>query len=183
MMKMREVQQLHAMAKGIPNVTATIKGFNLVLDGRVYERKEFDNLPHGISRERASTVETPDGMAFQGHCSPFSNLYPLEITDKQGRKTSNNEYTLVITMAELCRADLDLVKQLRETTNPNQKNGDNHRNRNPTYRGGGCVQKRNGDNNLPHAMHFFNQIPRATFFCTRTFYFRFKQQGHRIHRS
>ena len=85
MLKLREVQQLHAMAKGVKDVTSSIKGFNLVLNGRVYERKEFDNLPHGLSRENGSTLKTPDGMAFQGHCSPFSNMYPAETTDKEGR--------------------------------------------------------------------------------------------------
>ena len=92
MLKLREVQQLHAMARGVKDITASIKGFNLVINGRVYERKEFDNLPHGLSREKASTVETPDGMAFQGHCSPFSNMYPVEIVDDKGRKASSNEH-------------------------------------------------------------------------------------------
>ena len=61
LLKLREVQQLHAMAKNLKDVTASIKGSKLEIDGRVYERKEFDNLPHGLSREKASTVKTPDG--------------------------------------------------------------------------------------------------------------------------
>ena len=118
MLKLREVQQLHAMAKGVKDVTASIKGFNLVINGRVYERKEFDNLPHGLSREKASTIVTPDGMAFQGHCSPFSNMYPVEIADKDGKKASSNEHMFAKKMVEVCHADLDLAKQIDETTNP-----------------------------------------------------------------
>ena len=57
-------------------------------------------------------------MAFQGHCSPFSNLYTAEITDKDGRKkASSNEHMFAQKMSEVCQADLDLTKQIQETMN------------------------------------------------------------------
>ena len=64
------------------------------------------------------TIKTPDGLAFQGHCSPYSNMYPIEIIDDNGRKASSNEHMFAQIMAEACQADLDLQKQIQETTNP-----------------------------------------------------------------
>ena len=46
-----------------------------------YTREHFQNLPHGLTLENASTVQTPDGVAFQGHGSPASSLYQCELED------------------------------------------------------------------------------------------------------
>ena len=44
---------------------------------------QFHNLPHGLNLEKASTVVTPNGLAFQGHCSPASSLHRCDIDDGQ----------------------------------------------------------------------------------------------------
>ena len=111
MLKLREVQQLHAMAKGVKDVTSSIKGFNLVLNGRVYERKEFDNLPHGLSRENGSTLKTPGiprhSKATVAHSAICTQLKP----PTRREETNSNEHMYAQVMTEVCHANLDLLSE------------------------------------------------------------------------
>ena len=77
----KEVQMLYNEAITKPNVQAKMRGNKIEIDGRTYDRSSFDNLPHGITRQSAATVITTNEVAFQGHCSPYSNLSLVSFTD------------------------------------------------------------------------------------------------------
>ena len=81
MLVRKEVYTIFTAAKKIPDVQVRMKGEAIEIDNRTYRRDQFQNLPHGITLENASTVQTPDGVAFQGHGSPVSSLYQCEIDD------------------------------------------------------------------------------------------------------
>ena len=81
MLVRKEVQTIYNMAKKIDGIQLRMKGETIEIDGRNYTRDQFQNLPHGLSLEKASMVVTPDGVAFQGHGAPASSLYPCEIDD------------------------------------------------------------------------------------------------------
>ena len=77
----KEVFTIFIAAKQMPNVQVKMRGEAIEIDGTVYKRDQFQNLPHGLSLEAASVVQTPDGVAFQGHGAPISSLYQCEIDD------------------------------------------------------------------------------------------------------
>ena len=79
----KEVYTLYTAAKKIQGVQVSMKGEMIEIDGKRYGQDQFHNLPHGLSLEKASTVETPDGVAFQGHGSPASSLHKCDIDDGQ----------------------------------------------------------------------------------------------------
>ena len=81
MLVRKEVQTIYNKAKQIDGIQLKMKGEAIEIDGRTYTREQFQNLPHGLTLENASTVETPNGVAFQGHGSPVSSLYQCEIDD------------------------------------------------------------------------------------------------------
>ena len=83
MMVRKEVFVLYMAVKKIQGVQTSVKGEMIEIDGNKYGKDQFQNLPHGISLEKASTVETPNGVAFQGHGSPASSLYRCDIDDGQ----------------------------------------------------------------------------------------------------
>ena len=89
MLVRKEVYTIFTAVKKIPNVQVQMKGDAIELDGHTYRRDQFQNLPHGISLEKASTVQTPDGVTFQGHGSPVSSLFQCEIDD--GHRVYNCE--------------------------------------------------------------------------------------------
>ena len=74
MLEHKEVQMIYAEAITKPNTQARMRGNKIELDGRTYDRSQFDNLPKGITRATASTSISDNAMAFQGHCSVYSNL-------------------------------------------------------------------------------------------------------------
>ena len=77
----KEVQAIYNKAKQIDGIQLKMKGEAIEIDGKTYTREHFQNLPHGLTLENASTVQTPDGVAFQGHGSPASSLYQCELED------------------------------------------------------------------------------------------------------
>ena len=83
MMIRKEIYTLYIAAKNIQGVQASMKGEFIEIDGNRYGKDQFHRLPHGLSLEKASTVETPNGVAFQGHGSPASSLYRCAINDRQ----------------------------------------------------------------------------------------------------
>ena len=77
----KDVQMLFNEAIWKPNVQAKMKGTKIEIEGKAYKKANFDNLPHGLSLESTATVITESEVAFQGHCSPYSNLHLLSFTD------------------------------------------------------------------------------------------------------
>ena len=78
----KKVYMLHTEAATKPNVTSRMRGNKIEINGKLYQRDQFDNLPFGVSRESASTVTTEKGIVFKSHCSPYSNLAPISLSDK-----------------------------------------------------------------------------------------------------
>ena len=72
-----EVQQVYAAARKLEGVSTQSRSLSIVIDNKVYTKKDFNNLPHGLTLENVSTIETPDGMAFQGHNSPPQQLLQM----------------------------------------------------------------------------------------------------------
>ena len=95
-----------------------MKGSALVIDGKLYNRDSFGNLPHGLNLESASTIKTPDGTAFQSHCSPLSNFYPCNLVDKNGTKATSVEHLYAIRMAEVCPCEPGTRRALMRESNP-----------------------------------------------------------------
>ena len=114
----REVQQIYTALKNKEGVSVRSKGLSIVIDGKLYNKKDFNDLPHGLTLENISTVETPDGMAFQGHNSPPSNFYKCDITDKDGRSGSSVDHIYYIRMADECNADKALRVKIKQQQNP-----------------------------------------------------------------
>ena len=82
MLAYKEVQILHNAVLSIPNSTSKMKGNAIEIDGKVYQQKDFDKLPHNLSLEHASTIVAKDGVMFASHCSPLSNLSESRITEE-----------------------------------------------------------------------------------------------------
>ena len=61
----KEVQQVYFALRKKESVSVRTRGLSLIIDGKTYSKKDFDDLPHGITLENTSTIETPDGMAFK----------------------------------------------------------------------------------------------------------------------
>ena len=79
----KEVYSIFIAAKKLPNVQVKMRGDSIEIDGKLYSLNQFHNLPHNLSLEAASMVQTPNGVAFQGHGAPASSLYQCEIDDGQ----------------------------------------------------------------------------------------------------
>ena len=92
MMEYKEVQLLHNAANKMPNVTSRMRGNKLEVDGKTYDRNNYQDLPHGLSLESASSILTKEGMAFASHCSPYSNLYPAGITEDDLTYNCSEQY-------------------------------------------------------------------------------------------
>ena len=110
----KEVQLIHNATTKLPNVTSKMKGNMVEIDGKVYQKQDFGNLPHGITLEQASTILTKDGVAFAGHCSPLSNLYECQITDGENEYNSA-EQRIVHNLATLSGDKVIATKVLLET--------------------------------------------------------------------
>ena len=113
----REVQQVYAAARKLEGVSTRSRGLSIIIDNKVYTKKDFSNLPHGLTLENVSTIETPDGMAFQGHNSPPSSFYRCDVQDKDGRSGTSFDHIYHIRMADECRADLALQTRIKKETN------------------------------------------------------------------
>ena len=61
----KKVYMLHTEAATKPNVTSRMRGNKIEINGKLYQRDQFDNLPFGVSRESASTVTTEKGIVFK----------------------------------------------------------------------------------------------------------------------
>ena len=94
LMAYKEIQLIHTAAQKIPNVASKMKGNRIEIDGKTYDRKNFHELPHGITLENASTILTNDGLAFASHCSPYSNLYPVKIEDDEFSYNCAEQYIM-----------------------------------------------------------------------------------------
>ena len=79
MLAYKEVQILH---NAVLNSTSKMKGNAIEIDGKVYQQKDFDKLPHNLSLEHASTIVTKDGVMYASHCLPLSNLSESRITEE-----------------------------------------------------------------------------------------------------
>ena len=118
MLTYREVQRIYSVASKMEGVSTRMKGLSIVIDGKIYSKKDFDSLPHGLSLENVSTIETPDGMAFQGHNSPASNFHRCNITDSAGRSGTSVDHIYCIRMSQESRADLALQTMIKKQENP-----------------------------------------------------------------
>ena len=90
----REMKLVYSATKGLTGVSAKLRGASVIIDERVYGKADFDRLPHGLTAESISTRLTPDGVAFQSHLSPLSNLYTCKLTDQQGRTATSVEHIM-----------------------------------------------------------------------------------------
>ena len=88
------------------------------MEQKLYRQGDFKDLPHGLSLESVSLVETPDGVAFQGHNNPLSNMYACKLKDNQGREANSVEQLYAMRMVEVCGADLRTQKMIKTETNP-----------------------------------------------------------------
>ena len=118
MLVYREVQQIYTALRKKEGVSVRSRGLAIIIDGKLYSKKDFKNLPHGLTLENVSTIETPDGMAFQGHNSPPSNFYRCDITDKDGRSGTSVDHIYYIRMADECNADRALRTKIKQQENP-----------------------------------------------------------------
>ena len=75
----REMKLVYSATKGLTGVSAKLRGATVIIDERVYGKADCDRLPHGLTAESISTRLTPDGVAFQSHLSPLSNLYTCKL--------------------------------------------------------------------------------------------------------
>ena len=114
----REMKLVYTAAKGLTGVSAKLRGATVIIDERVYRKADFDRLPHGLTAESISTRLTPDGVAFQSHLSPLSNLYNCKLTDQQGRNATSVEHMYMQRMAEMCNASLATRKRIKDEMNP-----------------------------------------------------------------
>ena len=96
-------------------INARVKEKAVVIDGKVYSRDLFGDLPHGLRIENVGMVQTPDGTAFQGHLSFLSNFYPCVLKDSFGNKATSAEQLFAIRMAIYNEASRDSV---RDQDNP-----------------------------------------------------------------
>ena len=55
----REVQQIYTALRNKEGVTVRSRGLSIVIDGKLYSKKDFNALPHGLTLGNVSTVETP----------------------------------------------------------------------------------------------------------------------------
>ena len=102
----------------MPGVSAQPKGLAIVIDGRLYKKEDFNSLPHGLTLENTSTVIINEGVVFQGHNNPLSNMYQRKLTDQNGRSANSAEQLFCIRMVEECGADLALQTQIKPEQNP-----------------------------------------------------------------
>ena len=89
----KEVQLLFDEAVSKPNIQARMRGSKIEINNKIYTRDKFDDLPFGITRETASTVQTDEGIVFKGHCSPYSNLSYYKFSDGLFEYTCVEQYT------------------------------------------------------------------------------------------
>ena len=115
MIARKEVQMLYNVAITKPNVQAKMKGLKIEIDGKTYTKSNFDQLPHGLSLESAATVITTNELAFQGHCSPYSNLHLLPFMDET-YKYNCVEQRFGYIKATSCNEDTIGAKILCETS-------------------------------------------------------------------
>ena len=97
-LRSKEKLLVYHTAKGRPmhEFDVKMKGQSLDVNGTIYAPNRFCELPKGITLEECSTRETPDGVCFQGHCSPLSNFYKcnIEYEGKSSVHQDNCSHTL-----------------------------------------------------------------------------------------
>ena len=65
----------------------------LVIDDKVYKFEDIDELPHGLTLEKAKIIATSDGWAFQSHHAFLSNMHPSKFeVDNKEYKTNEHYY-------------------------------------------------------------------------------------------
>ena len=118
LLKSKEVQQIAAAARRHEGADVRLKGNTVIIDNLIYDRSNFDKLPYNITTANASQIVTPRGLFFQGHLSPFSNLFNIQIHDEANNFIGTSvEQCLVVRKAEFHR-DISLRDQAMKTTNP-----------------------------------------------------------------
>ena len=115
MIARKEVQMLYNEAITKPNVQAKMKGSRIEINGKTYNKSNFDQLPLGLSLESAATAITTNDLAFQGHCSPYSNLHLLPFLDETC-KYNCVEQRFGYIKATTCNEDTIGAKILCETS-------------------------------------------------------------------
>ena len=111
LMVYREVKQIHSAA-------SKMRADSVIIDQKIYKKHDFSTLPHGPTLENVATVETPDGIAFQGHNSLLRNLYACPLMDAEGREANCVEQLDTLRQAELCGANLAVLNQIKAEKNP-----------------------------------------------------------------
>ena len=116
MLQNKVIQQIHSVAKDMRNTTSKMRGTSIAINGRLYNEKNFNELPHELQPEQVSTVETYTRVYFQGHSSPLSNFYSCRIVD--GDRIGNCVEQLYAW--RLCEAaqDADTLAKVKKETNP-----------------------------------------------------------------
>ena len=95
-----------------------MKVCNIEVNGKIYKPNKFDKIEIAeITPEKAATREHTWGVSFQGHNSPFSNLYKCEITGKDGKKYTSAEQYFSSIMAKYHEKH-DIMRMIDNTENP-----------------------------------------------------------------
>ena len=88
----RDLRCLAAYARS-QDIEAKVKGDKLVIDEKVYRYEDIDELPHGLSMERAKIIAVSDGWAFQSHHAFLSNMHPSKFeVDNKVYKTNEHYF-------------------------------------------------------------------------------------------
>ena len=114
----KEMRCIAALARSKGNVSAKVKGAKLIIDEEEYAYSEMDDLPNGLSMEKAKTVEIQDGTAYQSHHSYLSNMYECPI--KHESHIFNSSEQLYWYLAATANNDEAMAKRLKRCSNPYQ---------------------------------------------------------------
>ena len=88
----RDLRCLAAFARS-QDIEAKVKGGKLVIDDKVIKFEDIDELPHGLTLEKAKIIATSDGWAFQSHHAFLSNMHPSKFeVDNKEYKTNEHYY-------------------------------------------------------------------------------------------
>lgn len=121
MLNEKTVQQMYTLAmesKTEKIKSIRMKGCNIEVNGKIYKPDEFNKMEvTEITPEKAATREHTWGVSFQGHNSPFSNLYKCEITGKDGKRYTSAEQYYCSIMAKYHEKH-DIMRMIDNTENP-----------------------------------------------------------------
>ena len=87
----RDLRCIVAFAKS-QGIEAKVKGDRLIIDEKVYKHEDLDELPHGLSMEKAKIIAVSDGWAFQSHHAYLSNMHPSKFDEGSKTYKTNEHY-------------------------------------------------------------------------------------------